>query len=250
VPELEWGQAAARRLFEWLAAFPFPEFERDYEFVALEPATEYPFSEGRIVSSRGLSIEAHEYDAHFEERQVPHSNALHSVLRERGAYLCGPLARFNLNFDKLPSDLQIAARAAALFPPCKNPFKSVLVRALEIAFAFDEALRVIREYRPPREPSVAVPEHAATGYAATEAPRGLLYHRYHIDEQGLITDAKIVPPTSQNQTSIEEDLVALAPSLFGLDDAEAARRAEHAIRNHDPCISCATHFLKLRREYA
>ena len=158
------------------------------------------------------------------------------------------MARFNLNFDKLPAVAQQAAREAKLPIPCKNPFQSIIVRAVELVFACAEALRIIEEYEPPAAPRVEVPQRAGVGQAITEAPRGILYHRYAMDEQGLILTAKIVPPTSQNQKRIEEDLRELAPQLVAYPLDEATLRCEQAVRNYDPCISCATHFLKLEIE--
>jgi coenzyme F420-reducing hydrogenase alpha subunit len=200
------------------------------------------------VSSTGLDVAVREYDEHFVEEHVPHSTALHSRLRGRGAYLCGPLARFNLNFDRLSDAAREAARETGLSVPCRNPFKGILVRAIEVLQALDEAARIIEAYTPPDRAFIEAPTRAGTGYGCTEAPRGILYHRYTVDERGIILDAKIVPPTSQNQATIEEDLFALAPALLDLPHEEATRRAEQAVRNYDPCISCATHFLTLRIE--
>ena len=246
LPELEWGVDAAESLLRWTAGFSFPEFRREYEFVALRHPDEYPMNEGRIVSSEGLDIPAHEYDAHFTEEHVQRSTALQSQRNGRGAYLCGPLSRFNLNFDRLSPRARAAAESAGFVPPCTNPFQSILVRAVETIHAFDEAARLVRSYEPPRTASVDVPCAPALGHGCTEAPRGLLYHRYSVDGEGLITDAKIVPPTSQNQRCIEDDLRAMAPVLARLPPKAATARAEQAIRNHDPCISCAAHFLTLR----
>jgi sulfhydrogenase subunit alpha len=248
LPEIEWGLQASREALVWMSGFAFPDFDRDYEFVALRHPDEYPFCEGRLVSNRGLDIAVREYDQHFVEAQVPHSNALHATLRARGAYLCGPLARFNLNFDRLSEAAREAARSVGLSVPCRNPYKSLLVRAVETVQAFDEAARLIEAYAPPDRPFVDAAPRAGTGYGCTEAPRGILYHRYTVDDAGIIQDVKIVPPTSQNQKSIEDDLVALGPTLAELPHREATRAAEHAIRNYDPCISCATHFLTLRIE--
>jgi sulfhydrogenase subunit alpha len=248
LPELRWGLEAAREMLRWMAGFPFPDFERDYELVALRHPTDYPMNEGRIVSSGGIDIDVRDYDATFEESHVPYSTALRSQIRGRGAYLCGPLARFNLNFDRLAPPAQEAAAEAGLPLPCKNPFKSLLIRGVEVVHAFHTALRVVEGYRPPARPFVDVPVAAGTGYGATEAPRGLLYHRYSVGDDGLITDAKIVPPTSQNQASIEGDLCAMAPALASMPRGEATLRAEQAIRSYDPCISCSTHFLKLEIE--
>jgi len=248
LPELRWARDASAECASWASSFTFPAVERDYELVALRHPHEYPFCEGRIVSSRGLDLPVTEYDAHFVEEQVSYSNALRSRIVGRGAYLCGPLARFNLNFDRLSPAIQQLAEGLGIAPPCTNPFKAILVRLVEITHAFEEAIRVIEAYEPPPAPYVDVPPRAATGFGATEAPRGLLYHRYSFDGGGTITDAKIVPPTSQNQLSIEDDLRALAPELIRIPHADATRLAEQAIRNHDPCISCATHALQLRVE--
>ncbi len=169
-------------------------------------------------------------------------------MRARGSYQVGPLARFNLNFEKLPEVAQQAAIAAGLQPPVRNPFRSIGVRAIELVFACHEALRVIAAYEPPPEPRAGAEVRAATGMAATEAPRGLLYHRYSIDERGLIQNARIVPPTAQNLKRIEDDLWGYVPQLLHLSNDEIAWKAEQAVRNYDPCISCATHFLKLKHD--
>jgi coenzyme F420-reducing hydrogenase alpha subunit len=248
LPELRWGRAATAECLRWMSGFEFPEFDRDYEFVALRHPAEYPMCEGRLVSSRGLDLAVADYEAHFVEEQVAHSTALHSRRRGGGPYLCGPLARFNLNFERLTPDVQSLAREVGLTPPCRNPSRSLLVRLIEIAYAFEEAIRIIETYTPPAAPFLDAPVRAATGFGGTEAPRGFLYHRYDIDDEGTIVGAKIVPPTSQNQRSIEDDLWELAPALAERPLAEATQLAERAVRHHDPCISCATHFLKLRIE--
>jgi len=236
---------AALELVRWTAGFPFPEFDLDHEFVALRHPDEYPFNEGRIVSSGGLDISAAEYGDHFAERQVPYSNALHSQLKARGGYLVGPLARYSLNFDRLSPLAQEAAQEAGLGAVCRNPFRSVIVRAVEIAYACDEALRLIQEYQPPQRASLPIVPHAGTGAACTEAPRGLLYHRYELAPDGSIVTATLVPPTSQNQKAIEADVRAFVQSHLHLKKKELQWSCEQVVRNHDPCISCATHFMTL-----
>jgi len=230
----------------WTAGFDFPDRHRDYELVALRHPDEYPFNEGRIVSNRGLDISAHEYDANFEEIHVAHSNALQARIRARGHYLVGPLARFALNFDRLSPLAREAAHAAGIAPACDNPYKSIVVRAVEVLYACDEAVRIIENYAEPDRPSVPVEPRAGVGYAATEAPRGMLYHRYRLADDGSILDALIVPPTSQNQASVEDDLKILINGWLDLPDDELRHRCEQTVRNYDPCISCATHFLDLR----
>jgi coenzyme F420-reducing hydrogenase alpha subunit len=248
VPDLEWALQASVETVQWTKGLEFPSFEQDYEFVALRHPDEYPLNEGRLVSNRGLDIDAAEYEDHFTELQVKHSNALQSVVRGRGSYLVGPLARFNLNFEKLPKAAQDAAVNAGLKPPVRNPFRSIMVRAVELVFACNEALRIISQYEPPAVPRTDLPNRAGVGQAITEAPRGILYHRYAFNERGLILTAKIVPPTSQNLRRIEDDLREYATQLVAWPQEEATWKCEQAVRNYDPCISCATHFLKVRIE--
>jgi sulfhydrogenase subunit alpha len=245
---LEWARNAALETVRWVAAFPFPDFEQDYEFVALNHPNEYPFNEGRIVSNKGLDIDVREYDANFVEEHVQWSNALHSTVKGRGAYFCGPMARFNLNFEKLRPIAKQAAADAGIAGVCCNPFKSIIVRSVEVLDACDEALAIIEGYEMPDRPVLEVQPRAAIGYGCTEAPRGILYHRYRIDEEGVILDAKIVPPTSQNQKTIEGDLWRFVPPRIDLPNDKLTWQCEQAIRNYDPCISCATHFLKLNIE--
>ena len=246
---LKWARDAALETVHWVAAFPFPDFEQDYEFVALRHTSEYPFNEGRIASSKGLDISAREYDAHFVEEHVAYSNALHSTIRGKGPYFVGPLARYALNYEHLSPLAQEAARSAGLLTVCRNPFKSIIVRAVEILWACDEALRIIDAYEQPERPFRDVTPRAATGTACTEAPRGLLYHRYRLDSDGTILDAKIVPPTSQNQHIIEDDLRRFVQQHVDLSSQQLTWQCEQAIRNYDPCISCATHFLTLHVDH-
>lgn len=242
---LKWARDAALETVRWVATLPFPEFEQDYEFVALQHPSEYPLNEGRLVSNKGLNIEVRDYDNHFVEEHVQHSNALHSVIKKRGTYFVGPLARYNLNFDKLSPIAKEAAREAGLETTSNNPFKSIVVRSIETLYACDEALRIISEYEMPERRAVKIEPRHATGFGCTEAPRGILYHRYQIDDDGTILNAKIVPPTSQNQKRIEDDLKQFVPKYVDLPEDKLRTYCEQAIRNYDPCISCATHFLKI-----
>jgi coenzyme F420-reducing hydrogenase alpha subunit len=233
-----------------VAAFEFPDFAPDYLFVSLRQPGEYPIDRGRIVSSTGLDIDASEYERHFTEEHVEHSNALHGSMVGHGAYLVGPAARYALNYDRLSPLAQEAARSAGLGPVCRNPFQSIVVRSIELVYACDEALRLIADYEPPPAPTVEIPLRAGEGHGVSEAPRGILYHRYRIDADGAIRDARIVPPTAQNQPQMEADLRGFVESHLQLDDAALTWKCEQALRNYDPCISCATHFLKLSVERA
>jgi len=248
VEDLKWALDASIATAKLVAGFDFPDFEQDYEFVALSHPDEYPFNEGRLVSNKGLDIDVSEFEDHFREHHVKHSNALQAQLRARDSYLVGPLARFNLNYDKLPEIAKQTAAECGLTVPCLNQFKSIIVRSIEMVFACHEALRIIAEYEPPSAPRVEAVPRAGVGQAVTEAPRGILYHRYSVDPQGLILTARIVPPTAQNQKRMEDDLWRFVPQLLDKSPEEITWRCEQAIRNYDPCISCATHFLKLELE--
>ena len=203
---------------------------------------------GHAGDTFGLAFPAAEWDEHVIEEHVPHSTALHAHLAGGGRYLTGPLARYSLSSQWLSPLAREAARAAGLGETCDNPFRSIIVRAVETVYAVQEALRLIAAYEPPDPPAVEVRPRAGVGYGVTEAPRGTLCHRYEIDADGLITSARIIPPTSQNQAAIEADLRAFVEARIDLDDAELTRQCEQAIRNYDPCISCAAHFLDLTVE--
>ncbi|MCE9572948.1 MAG: nickel-dependent hydrogenase large subunit [Deltaproteobacteria bacterium] len=248
LPDLRAALDEAEQLLDWTSTFAFPEFARDYELVSLRHPSEYPMNEGRLVSTKGLDIDVREFREYLREEQVPHSTALHAQIVGRGSYQCGPLARFVQNFDRLSSRAAAAAARVGLDPSCRNPFRMLLVRGVETIYALGEAIRVIEAYVPPTPAAVPLPMRAGVGHAVTEAPRGILYHRYELDDAGLVTHAQITPPTSQNQRGIEEDLRAMGPTLAKLSLEDATRHAEHAIRNYDPCISCSTHFLTLTIE--
>jgi len=235
----------AMDLAGWVSGFSFPDFSRGYEFVSLSHPTEYPMGEGNVASSLGLNLTAHQVEEVFVEEQAPHSNALHARIQGREGYLAGPLARFNLNFDRLSPLAREAAGAAGLRLPCTNPFQSIIVRAVEILEACEEALSMVECYEPPVGSEVpAVRPRAGRGSACTEAPRGLLYHRYDLDASGLVTASRIMPPTSQNQKSIEADLRHLVESNASMDVERLTWLCEQAVRNYDPCISCATHTVR------
>jgi coenzyme F420-reducing hydrogenase alpha subunit len=248
VEPLERARELALEAVRVTSGLPFPDYARDYELVALAEPGEYPIDRGRIVSSLGLDIAVDDYDEHFEELHVPWSNALHSRVRGRGSYLCGPLARFALAFDRLSPLAREAAGEAGVGPAERNPFRSIVVRSVEMVYAADEALHLIAGYEEPDAPAVEIEPRAGVGHGCTEAPRGILYHRYEVDDEGTILDAKIVPPTSQNQRAIEEDLRGVVERSLDVPDEELTLLCEQTIRNYDPCISCATHFLKLEVE--
>ena len=253
IPDLEWGMQAAFDTLATVSTFAFPDFTQPYECVSLRAPEGYPMNEGRIVSSTstgtaGLDIPIDDYPVHFVERQVSHSTALSSFIQPGDRpYLCGPLSRLNNCLADLPDGARRAADTCGIQWPSRNMFHSIAARAIEVAASFEEALAIARNCHA----SIAAcridfTPHAGTGCHATEAPRGLLYHRYEIGDDGLIAGATIIPPTSQNQAQIEADVRALLPGLLSFADDDAAAGCERLIRSYDPCISCGTHFLTLQ----
>ena len=249
-PELEHALELAEKTVRFAATLRYPEVEEEYDFVSLRHEHDYPMNEGDIVSSHGLKVPQTQFEETFEEVQVPYSTALHSVRKYAGSYLVGPLARYAHNSDRLSPRARAAAEEAGLGKVVRNPYRSLLVRAVEVVFACEEALRLLASYEPPERPFVPppTPVPAASGGAVTEAPRGILYHWYRIGSDGLLREARIVAPTSQNQRRIEDDLRHLVERSLSLEDAMLQTACEQAIRNHDPCISCSTHFLRLEVE--
>jgi sulfhydrogenase subunit alpha len=247
VADLEWGLGRSLELVREVSRFEFPDVVQAYESVCLRHDAEYPMNHGRIVSSGGLDIAAEEFPAHVRERHVPWSTALHAgLLPGDRPYLTGPTARLNLCRDRLPPRARAAADACGLETPLRNSFRSIVARCVELAAACEESLAIVHSCRADVAPCrVEWTPRDGVGCHATEAPRGLLWHRYVVGADGLVQEATIVPPTSQNQAQIERDLRDLLPDVLALDDAAATRRCEHLIRNYDPCISCATHFLRL-----
>jgi sulfhydrogenase subunit alpha len=243
---LERARDDAAETVGWVAGFDFPDREIESPLVAVSDPGHYPVIGGRVVSTAGLDIAEREFLDHVVEEHVDHSTALHAAL-DGGEYATGPLARYALASDRLAPAARDAARAAGLGTVERNPFRSIVVRAVEVLHACEEALRIVDSYDEPDRPAVAVDARAGIGHGCTEAPRGLLYHRYELDDAGTILDARIVPPTSQNQRAIEHDVWHVVEDNLGLDDEALARLAEQTIRNHDPCISCAAHFLDVRR---
>jgi len=236
----------AEALVQWVAGFDLPESTNIKTMVALNSKTSYPMGEGNIASNEGLDISSSVFDQHFKEHHEPHSTALHCLLNQK-PYLVGPLARVNLNYNNLPRAVKNVAKNAGLTFPSHNMFHSIHARALEILFAINESIKILQTYEKSDQPFVKVTPTAGIATSCTEAPRGILFHRYEIDDKGKILKATIVPPTSQNQAQIERDLRE-SLNHFGLDKPEQDLRlhAEKIIRNYDPCISCATHFLNLK----
>jgi len=252
VQPLAWAYDVAVELVKWTAGFDFPDMQVDHEFVSLRHPDEYAVLDGRIVSDRGLDIAVGEFDAEFVEEHIAHSTALHGRRRSGDAYLTGPLARWANNRDRVPDAVDALAVDLGVPRVERNPFRSIVIRSLEVLLAIVEAQGIIDGYVEPDLAAMPVPPTAGVGWGATEAPRGVLLHRYETDAAGAVLDARIVPPTAQNQPVIEADLRQVVEDHLrrhpddDVDEAaddELRHRCETAVRNYDPCISCAAHFL-------
>lgn len=251
IPHFQSGVEAATEATRWVSSFQFPDFHQAYEFVSLSHPDEYPMNEGDIISSAGLRLPVSDFNRHFSEQHVSHSTALHAVRQDQqSSYLLGPLARVNLNRNRLSPTAKRLADEVGLAANCSNPFQSIIARCLELVHAYEEALAILQECDLTGPAHIDYDKRAGSGTAATEAPRGLLFHEYTIDNAGKITAGRIIPPTSQNQKQIERDvacyLTARMPARPPRD--ELAVDCERLVRTYDPCISCSTHFLKVRWE--
>lgn len=248
VEPLKWALNTSIETVKFTAGLTFPELERDYEFVSLRHPDEYPIADGYVVSNKGIDIDLSKFFDYFEEQHVAHSTSLHAVVKGRDDYHTGPLARYANNYDRLTPKALKAAKDVGLPKVVLNPFKSIIVRAIELVVACEEALRIIENYEMPEKASLEVIPKAGVGYGITEAPRGICVHRYQIDDDGIIKNARILAPTSQNQKAIEKDLRKFVENHLDLPQDKLTWQCEQTIRNYDPCISCSCHFLKLEIE--
>jgi coenzyme F420-reducing hydrogenase alpha subunit len=249
VPRLEDAVAEMLGIADLVAGLPRPTLPRATELVSMVHPAEYPMNLGDLASTMGRSFDAASFEEVSREVHVEHSNALHSVMVDTGTpYFVGPLARVNLNQRHLTPVARECTERLGLRVPEFDPFFSMAARVVEVTLAFEEALRLIRGYEPPEPPMAEVTPRAGRATWVTEAPRGFLYHRYDVNRDGSIAAAKIVPPTSQNLRHMEEDLRGFLPGVLDRPDEEFTRLAEMVVRNYDPCISCATHFLRLEIE--
>ncbi len=242
--DLQWALEAAHETVLWTAGLIFPDFQGDYVFLALHHPDRYAVLEGRLRFSAGTDLDIDDFENFIEEQQVAHSTALQARIRNQGAYMVGPLARFNLNFEQLSSSVQSAARSVGLQPVCSNPFKSIAVRAVEILQACEEALALVESYEAAEPAEKTVNAVAGSGFGCTEAPRGLCWHHYRLDKDGYVQQARIVPPTAQNLKVIEADLEAWVHQQKDLPLEQLQWKCEQLVRSYDPCISCSCHVFK------
>jgi coenzyme F420-reducing hydrogenase alpha subunit len=231
---------------EFIASLKIPQFVRKTEHVALSSQKEFPINEGLLTSTEGITVEESNYREYVKEHQVDYSWAKQSEIIGRNAFLVGPLARLNLNFGRLSHDARKMAKRIGFEVPNFNPFMSLVARALEVVNAIDDCVAIIDRVSL-RDEDRAYETKAGKGFAITEAPRGILYHSYELEKDGVVKKADIVTPTAHNARNIENDLRELVPTLADLTDEEATLRCEMLVRAYDPCISCSVHYVNLDR---
>nr|WP_163833769.1 Ni/Fe hydrogenase subunit alpha [Spartinivicinus ruber] len=237
---------AATELLRWTASLKLPDYSHDFIWVSLKHPQIYPINGGDIATSEGLTLNYWQYPDHFKEHQVRHSTAFYSLLDGKD-YLVGPLARLNNNFTILPDAIKKLANENGVVFPNQNMFTSIQARAVEIILALTEAQQLLTEPCPTGDAHLPVSPKAGACCYCTEAPRGMIYHHYQLDDEGRVISCTIIPPTSQNQARIEQDL-KYSVKKFGLNNSDDALKffCERVIRNYDPCISCSTHFLDFK----
>jgi sulfhydrogenase subunit alpha len=233
---------------ELFGTLPWPNFERETEFVALVQPDEYGFIDGEIGSSDDYILPIEDYRQVTNERLSDHSTAKHAAFN-RSSYMVGALARYNLKHHQLHPRAQQAADHLGLSAPCYNPFLNSAAQVVEIAHCVDDTIELLdtllkRGVEPEPLAPVTLTPHA-NGVGACDVPRGILFHNYQIGEDGLIEEANCIIPTGQNLGNIDADLRALVPMLLSESEAEITHKLEMLVRAYDPCISCSAHFLNV-----
>lgn len=257
LPDLEKLEVVRDALIEALADFDatidlfktitVPAFERETEYIALKDPNEYAFISGNIASSDAGLIPIDDYRSVTNEFCVPQSTAKYTK-NKREAYQVGALARFNLNHDQLLPRAKEAAVELGLKAPCHNPFMITVAQVVEAVHCAEDSIALIGKLLETgvQEEPEATEIQAGRGVGAVEAPRGILFHEYAYDADGILTDANCIIPTNQNHNNIQKDMEALVPTILDRSESEIRLTLEMLVRAYDPCISCSTHLLQVR----
>lgn len=245
IEKLESARPAALRLVKIFKNSTF-HFDRQTSYMALVPEDNFGYITGKLHTSRGEVFEEAQYRDHLEHVVLPYSQA--SAYKYTGeSYLVGALARLNIAKDKLhPRTKESIQDALAIFPST-NVFHNNLAQAIEILHSIDESIELLRNNTFVPEPLVKKPNRDAVGIGVIEAPRGTLYHKIVLGADGLVKEGEVIVPTGQNQINIEQDVARLVEQLLadGMTQDKIPSEIEKLIRAYDPCMSCASHFLKV-----
>jgi coenzyme F420-reducing hydrogenase alpha subunit len=240
IKELESIKTDAQEVLKVISELPCPDLNSNSEYVSISIPSGYAVNEGSIISSRGIHIKEDEYYSVFGETEVPYSNAKRTVIKGRGGLMSGALARLNLKFDMLHEEAKRAAKEIGYNVPDYNPFHNNLAQAIEIVHGISECLELL-EGLPMKKPEIQIKVREGEGFAATEAPRGLLCHHYVLNRRGVVEKANIITPTAHNFLSIEENLKKLVHQNISDKKEEIILKCEMLVRAYDPCFSCSVH---------
>ncbi|MFW6373203.1 MAG: Ni/Fe hydrogenase subunit alpha [Thermodesulfobacteriota bacterium] len=234
-----------------LQGIDLPDLERETEYVSLTHPDRYAFYDGEVLSSdRDEPVSPDRYREVIEEYAVDYSTAKYARWN-RPEYMTGALARFNNNYEQLTDGAKTAAEDLGLTHPCHKPFTNTIAQVVECVHCLEDARDLIDSLlnagiRPDREHE-KVKDRAGSGVGAVEAPRGILFHEYQYDEEGKCLSANMVIPTAQNLANLEADMRAYVPAIAGQSKEIITHRLEMLVRAYDPCISCSTHVIDLRK---
>jgi coenzyme F420-reducing hydrogenase alpha subunit len=230
-----------------LKTLPWPDFQRETEYVSLQKDDEYAFIDGVIATTDGFTYGLPDYRRVTNETLVPHSTAKHCK-HNRDSYMVGALARFNNNYDQLHPRAKAAAAEFGMTPIVTNTFLNSAAQAIEMVHCVEDSIQLIDQLVDrgiKEEPLFEFNGKGGEGVGSCDVPRGILFHNYIIDDGGKIEGANCVIPTGQNYANMEADMRALVPQILDRPEAEVTHLMEMLIRAYDPCISCSTHFLKV-----
>ncbi len=217
--------------------------QRDTTFVA-QISKDFSFMDGKIKTSNNTTIEEPDYIQHLERTVIPYSTAT-GYMFEGGNYFVGSLSRINLNKEALHENTKRDAADFLKWFPSKNVFDNNLAQAIETLHAIDHSIELLENTRFEKEKLNILKPKKSSGIGVIEAPRGTLYYKVDLDEKGTVTHVDVIVPTQQNQINIEEDIKLFVEKNLDMEKQKMALEIEKIIRAYDPCMSCATHFLKI-----
>ena len=257
LPEVREIQAIRKRLVEatpdleatveLCRTLKIPNFNRPTEYISLKNKSEYALYDGVIASTDAGTTPVENYRAWTNEYLVPQSTAKYTK-HVRDSYMVGALARFNNNHEQLSPRAKKAAADLGLKAPCYNPFMNNIAQVVEYIHGVDESIRLIDELldRGLKEEDRRVLVKGGHGVGAVDVPRGILFHDYTYDKDGICREANCIIPTNQNHANIQKDMEALLPQILDKPQEEIRLTLEMLVRAYDPCISCSTHFLRVK----
>jgi len=248
LPDLKRAYEESRGEIDRAAHLPFQDHTMDMECVSLYDQREYPMNYGNVISNRGINTPMAGFLEMTRESQVGHSTALHSKKWKDGRespYLVGPISRVNLNDEKLPAEITTTMKRCGITLPIMNTRMGIIARSIELSYALHEAMRIIQTYDNSAKPSVDFKPAAGEAAWITEAPRGMLIHRYELDDAGYVKHCTLIPPTSQNLAQMEIDLRDFIQNHISKPVEFLKKESEKIVRSYDPCISCSVHLVVL-----